>query len=233
VVASLLDKPPIIGSARSLKDEVELERRLIWARRLFDDQESDPALHTRAEQFLKRVEAFEHSLHVEQIATDDVAISLQRRHGVRFALREGALLALIGPIALWGRLNHWIPFRLARVLGERDMSSRDQPAMRTILAGLVLVLLFYTLATGLVLRLTSGITAALYLATLPIAADVDLQFTERVRQARQRMRTYLRLRRNPSLREALTAEHKWLTQEIAELASALETSSRRRRTVSG
>ncbi|MFN2565276.1 MAG: lysophospholipid acyltransferase family protein [Gemmatimonadaceae bacterium] len=221
VFASLLDDPPPVGAGRSLEEEVELERRLAQARRLLESERGDSTLRARAERFLDRLDTFEHTLRAERIAADDVAISLRRRHGVRFALREGGLLAVAGPVALWGRMNHWLPFRLARALGARDMTSRDQPAMRTILAGLVFVLLFYALATAFVARLAGGLAATMYLVSLPIAADVDLQFAERMRRARRRMRAYLRFRRDPRLRERLSAEHAWLTNEIGDLARAL------------
>jgi glycerol-3-phosphate O-acyltransferase / dihydroxyacetone phosphate acyltransferase len=223
--ASLLDDPRPVGASRALGEEVELERRLTEARRLLEQAGTDPVLRRRAEHLLDRLDAFERVLRVERIAIGEVAIPIQRRHGTRFVLRELGLLAAAGPIALWGRLNHWIPFRLARALGERDMTSRDQPAMRTILAGLVLVLLFYVLATAVVARLAGGLIAAVYLVSLPIAADVDLRFTERMRHARRRMRVYLRFRRDPALRERLCAEHVWLTGEIGELARALERTS--------
>jgi 1-acyl-sn-glycerol-3-phosphate acyltransferase len=222
IVASLLDEPRLVGADRSLEDEVEVERRLEQARRLLQSEDADPGLRARAERLLDRVAAFEHTLLTERIAIDEVAIPIQRRHGARFVLRELAVLGLAGPIALWGRLNHWIPFRLARALGERDMRSRDQPAMRTILAGLVFVVLFYMTAAAIVVRLAGGLAAAAYLVSLPAAADVDLRFTERTRHARQRMRAYLRFRRDPALRERLCADHAWLTGEIAELSRALE-----------
>jgi glycerol-3-phosphate O-acyltransferase/dihydroxyacetone phosphate acyltransferase len=222
IVASLLDEPRSVGADRSLEDEVEVERRLEQARRLLESEDADPGLRSRAEGLLDRVAAFEHTLLTERIAIDEVAIPIQRRHGARFVLRELAVLGLAGPVALWGRLNHWIPFRLARALGERDMRSRDQPAMRTILAGLVFILVFYVTAAAIVVRLAGGLAAAAYLVSLPAAADVDLRFTERMRHARQRMRAYLRFRRDLGLRERLCAEHTWLTGEIAELSRALE-----------
>jgi 1-acyl-sn-glycerol-3-phosphate acyltransferase len=220
--ASLLDDPRPVGADRPLDEEIELERRLTEARRLLEHDRTDPGLRARAERLLDRLDAFERTLRVEGIAIDEIAIPIQRRHGARFVLREFGLLAGAGPIALWGRLNHWIPFRLARALGERDMTSRDQPAMRTILAGLVLVLLFYAVATAVVTRLAGGLAAAAYLVSLPVAADVDLRFTEHARHARRRMRAYLRFRHDPALRERLCAEHAWLTGEIGELARALE-----------
>jgi hypothetical protein len=102
------------------------------------------------------------------------------------------------------------------------MTSRDQPAMRTILAGLVLVLLFYAAATTIVTQLAGWVIGMIYVVSLPISADVDLQFTDRIRQARDRMRAYFRFRRNPGLRERLCAEHAWLVSEIAEIARMLE-----------
>jgi 1-acyl-sn-glycerol-3-phosphate acyltransferase len=222
VFASLLDDPLSIGRWRPLKDEVELERRLGQARRVLESEAADPTVRLRAERFLDRLAAFERTLCSEQIAIDDVAIPVGAHHGTWFAIRESLVLAILGPVALWGRANHWLPFRLARVLGERDITSRDQPAMRTILAGLVFVLLFYAAATTLVARIAGGVVAVLYLVSLPIAADIDLRFTERMRQARQRMRAYLRLRRKPLLRQQLAAEHTWLASEIGEVAQLLD-----------
>src|SRR5688572_19094504 len=129
VLTSLLNDPLSVGTDRPLEDEVELERQLTHARRLLESKHADPALRARAERFLNRLSTFERTLCAERIAVDEVAIPVDRHHGARFALRESALLAIAGPIALWGRVNHWLPFRLARVLGERDMTSRDQPAM--------------------------------------------------------------------------------------------------------
>jgi 1-acyl-sn-glycerol-3-phosphate acyltransferase len=221
VFTSLLDEPRPVGADRSLEDEVEVERRLEQARRLLESEDGNPTLRARAERFLHRVAAFEQRLLTERIAIDEVSIPVQRRHGARFVFRELGILALAGPIALWGRLNHWIPFRLARALGERDMTSRDQPAMRTILAGLVFVVLFYVITTTVVARVAGGAVALMYLVSLPIAADVDLRFTKRMHHARQRMGAYLRFRRHPELREQLCAEHFWLKAEIVEIAHAL------------
>lgn len=222
VLASLLDDPLSIGTGRPLEDEVELERRLSQARRLFQNERTDKVLRQRAERFLDRLGTFERTLYTERIAVDEVVIPVGRRHGAWFALRESALLAILGPIALWGRVNHWLPFRLARALGRHDMTSRDQPAMRTILAGLVLVLSFYGLATTIVGQFAGGVAAVVYLVSLPIAADVDLRFAERLRQARQRMHAYLRLRQNPAMRERLAAEHGWLSSEVVKLGEILE-----------
>lgn len=224
-LVSLLEGPLPVGAGRSFEDEVELAHRVEQARQLLESEDADPRLRTRTERLLDRVGAFEHTLLTERIAIDEVAIPIQRRQGARFVLRELGVLTLAGPVALWGRFNHWIPFRLARALGEQDMRSRDQPAMRTILAGLVLVILFYVIATTAVAHVIGGLAALAYLVSLPISADIDLRFTERMAHVRQRMRAYLRFRREPALRDRLCSEHAWLSGEIDELARLLERAS--------
>jgi glycerol-3-phosphate O-acyltransferase/dihydroxyacetone phosphate acyltransferase len=221
VFAALLDDPRPVGTSRSLEDEVELERRLADVRQLLDSGEVDPEFRTRVDRLLARLQTFEHTIYSQGISIDEIAIPIQYRHGVRFVLRELMGLAIVGPIALWGRLNHWLPFRLARAVGEREIVSRDEPAMRTIVAGVAFVVLFYTIATAVVAQLLGGVAAAVYLVSLPVAADIDLRFAERMRHARQRMRAYLRFRRDPQLRNQLTSEHKWLVSEISELARTL------------
>jgi glycerol-3-phosphate O-acyltransferase / dihydroxyacetone phosphate acyltransferase len=162
VFASLLSDVLPIGVDRPLEDEVELERRLAQARYLLQGGHTESVLRARAEHLLNRLDLFEQALRRYKIALDDVAIPLDERRGMRFALREGALLASLGPIALWGRINHWLPFRLARLLGERDITWRDQPAMRTILAGFAFVLLWYGVATMVVEGLTGMLNARVH-----------------------------------------------------------------------
>ena len=55
------------------------------------------------------------------------------------SLREGWLLVIGGPFALWGRINHWLPFRAARAVAMRSVDSAADPAMRTLVAGTAFV----------------------------------------------------------------------------------------------
>src|SRR5687768_6818783 len=107
VFASLLDDPLAIGRDRPLEDEVELERRLDQARRVLEHEATDPTVRARAERLLDRLTTFERTLCSERIAIDDVAIPIGAHHGTWFAVREILMLAVLGPVALWGRANHW------------------------------------------------------------------------------------------------------------------------------
>jgi hypothetical protein len=89
--------------------------------------------------------------------------------------------------------------------------------MRTIVAGAALVLAFYT-AQGLAVGLLAGwIAAILYIASLPVAADINFLLTERRHRAIQRARTYLRFRARPRLQARLQADLIRLREEAVEI----------------
>ena len=221
VTEILADDVMPVGARRSLGDEFAVATRIARGMQTLD--RLPPAQRERAERLLERIRAFADRLERAGIAWADVAISLRARHGARFAVRELALLLIAGPVALWGRVNHWVPFRLARRIALRDVSSRDQPAMRTVVAGLGLVLASYIVQTGIVWYFTRGWVAAAYLATLPFSADVDLRYTDRVRDAIRRTGTWRRLRRNPDVAARLSAERAALAGDIRALDTALDT----------
>ena len=210
---------PAVGSPRSLGEEYAIAARIAAG---LDAIPILPAgLQARAQATRARMDAFIAALRAAGIAPSDASISLRKRHGARFALRELALLALAGPVALWGRANHWVPFRLARHVALRNVTARDQPAMRTIVAGLGFVLGAYALQAALAWWLFGGWVAGAYLLTLPVAADVDLRYSGRLRVATRRMRAYLMLRRDPARAMALQHERAALAEEIAMLDAAI------------
>lgn len=215
VAAILAPAAPRVGEGQSLGDEYVVAARV--ARGLAALETFPPDARAAAEGARAGVERFATALEAADVAPTDAAISLRRRHGARFVLRELALVLLVGPLALFGRVTHWLPFRLARRLAARDVTARDQPAMRTILLGLTFVLASYAVQGVAVASLLGWGAALGYVVLLPIAADVDLRYTGRMRTARGRMRAYLRLRRDPTLADRLTAERAALAAEIRAL----------------
>lgn len=219
-VAAVLDTDaPSLGAGRTLHEEYVIAMRL--ARGLDALASLPSALQARAAATQQRLASFLDALREAGIDPADSAISLRRRHGARFVVRELVLMLLLGPLALWGRLTHWIPFRIARRIATRDVTSRDQPAMRTIVAGLGLVLASYAVQGVVVGLLAGGWAAAAYLLVLPIAADADLRYSDRLAAALRRTRAYLTLRRDPARAEPLARERAALAAEIIELDALL------------
>jgi len=209
-----------------LADVVRLTRRVARAAaRLDEARRSDAplaaALAERALAFETRFAAFRARLDHERLGIEDVRIDPGGPAGVRFAVRETARALVVGPVGLWGRVNHWLPLRLTRWMALRGAQSRDEPAMRSVVLGVGLVLAFYALQTSAVAALAGGGWAALYALTLIPSAGADLRSGDRWRRARARARAYWRFRREPALQSELVAEATWLREEAGRIEAAL------------
>lgn len=215
ILAGIFDQPRPLGAAVTpFTDEVDVIRRVHRARSLLRKGDDVKA---RADAFLARLEALRRELDQRGIAANDLAISSAVRPGVWFAVREAAILAGMGPIAIWGRINHWAPLRLARSIAIRKSRSPEDPAMYSLAVGLGLVLAAYAIQTTAVTLRFGTFTGMLYLLSLPLAATLDWRLRDRLRHARQRMRTYLQYRRDPALQRKLLDEAAWLRQEALAL----------------
>lgn len=221
-LAAITEAPPTLDRPRDLATEASLAARIERATEAVSH--APPGIAAQADAFIGRVEALECRLKERGATLADVRISPRLRHGARFVLREGALAALALPVALLGRVVHWLPLRLARTLAMRPLAtdpSRDQPAMRTIVLGLATVLVWYALQFALVAQWYGALVALAWLVVIFLAARVDFQFNDRMRRARERARTYLALRRDPALRDQVMAEIDELISRAAILEAAL------------
>lgn len=215
----------LLEPARHLNEETPLASTLSVIRRL--DRASTalrarhtPALVERAAAFEQRVRAFRAELDAQRLDVHDLAISADAMAGVRFASRELLVAVMVAPVGLWGRLTHFVPIQLARALALRNVQSRDEPAMNTLLAGLALVLGAYLVQTAMVAALFGPWWAAAFLLTLVPSASSDLRYGDRTRRARTRMRAYFTFRRDPALQRQLGAEADALRREAGELERA-------------
>ncbi|HEY0969636.1 MAG TPA: lysophospholipid acyltransferase family protein [Gemmatimonadales bacterium] len=210
-LAAAFDGSRPLGSAETpLESAVAVAQRVEAARR---NLSAGGALPPRAEQFLARLATLRRDAARHHVMLEDAEIATGLLPGARFTVREGLLLLLALPVALWGAVNHLLPLRLAWWLARRRSRNLDEPAMHTIVGGLALVLLFYALQGAVVAWLAGPWWAAAYLATLPPAGVVELRTRDRLRRALRRARTYRLFRRDPALRQHFAAELAWLREE--------------------
>jgi hypothetical protein len=183
--------------------------------------ELEPTVAARVQRFLQRFAEFEQVIHHNAIAASDVQMDTGVGAGAWFVIRELLIGALAGPLALWGRANHWLPVRIARWLAVRRSRTPDEPAMITIVAGLVLVLTFYSAQTIFVGWMFGWIVALAYAISLPISATWDFRYADRLRRAVARVRTYVRFRHDRRLHDHLLSELAWLRADAIELDALL------------
>lgn len=186
--------------------------------------ELEPTVAVRVQRFLERFAEFEQAIQENAIAASDVQMDTGVGAGAWFVIRELLIGAVAGPLALWGRANHWLPVRIARCLALRRSRTPDEPAMNTIVAGLVLVLIFYGAQTILVGWMFGWITTLAYAISLPISATWDFRYADRLHRAVARVRTYVRFRRDRRLHDHLLSELAWLRADVIELDTLLGTS---------
>jgi len=184
--------------------------------------QADPHVASRVDRFAARLTAFGTELRAHGSWANDVQMSTAVAPGLWFVLRELVIAVVTGPLALWGHVNHWIPLRLATSVASRTSRTPDEPAMRTIVAGFILVLAFYAIQTTVVTSIAGWAVGLFYAASLPLSASWDLRYADRRRRAIARVRTYLQLRRDPALRERLAGEVAWLRTEALSLNELLE-----------
>jgi hypothetical protein len=220
LLAALFDDVKHVTQApRGFGAEAALARRIDeWAQRL---QSSDEALRARAAVLVRRVEVLQREAAERGVFLEDLGIELGHGRALRFVLREGWLLLIAGPIALWGRINHWLPFTAARALGTRSVESAADPAMRTVLAGAALVLLAYLAQTAAVAAIWNPWAALAYIISLPIAADIHFYLSEHTRRAVSRARAWLLFRRAPEIQQRLLTDLTTLRRDVIAFEEAL------------
>jgi hypothetical protein len=219
VLAEVLDEfRPLHTPDPPLEDQVRVAHRIAAiVPRL---SELSPEVEPRVERFVSRLATFERLIELNDIAASDVQMSSGAAAGAWFVVRESLIATIAGPFALWGRVNHWLPLQIARSVALKISQTPDEPAMNTIVAGLVAVLAFYIAQVAMVAWWLGWIAAVWYAVPLPLSATWDFQYADRLRRAAARVRTYLRFRRDPGLHQRLREDVAWLRRE----AIALDTS---------
>ncbi|MEO7714309.1 MAG: lysophospholipid acyltransferase family protein [Gemmatimonadaceae bacterium] len=221
-LAAITDAPGSLGQARALTSETELARRIERATDALEN--ASPALVRQADGFIARIDALEGRLRARGAVLVDLHVSPTLRHGAWFVVRESVVFVVVFPVALLGRVLHWLPLRLARAIAMRPLvadQSRDQPAMRTIVLGLAFVLIWYVIQALLVSRWFGGGVATLWLIALVLAGRIDFLLRDRLERGWNRARTYLALRADPELRDEARAEVRAIVTDGLALEASL------------
>ncbi len=102
-----------------------------------------------------------------------------------------ALLGVLGfPIAVYGTINNYIPYRLAKLAGMRNPyyrhhGDKTKISIYSLLAGAIALLIFYPIQGFLVWSAVGNPEAVLYLLSLPPSGFFTLWYAQRVREYRR------------------------------------------------
>ncbi len=199
--------------------KVAVARRADIIRQQLDRGELTAPVEERVRHIQRRLLSLRRTATRLGIRLDDVALDTRLPAAGRFVVRELVLAAVGIPLALWGRVNHLLPFTIARWLGAKTSTARSQLAMHTIVLGMIVIPLFYALQTWAVWRLAGPWWASIYFASLIPSASWDIRYTERLRQLRRRALAWRHFREDPGLQSKLHQELSALRSEAASIAS--------------
>lgn len=220
LLAGVLDEVrPLHAPDAPLSDSVSIARRLEEVRRRLPD--ASPESLAAVDDFLTRLDAFRDRLQRLRIPVHDIALPTSAPSGLWFVIREGLIVVALLPLALWGRLNHWLPITLARRVALATSRNPDDPAMHTLVSGLAFVVAIYAVIASIVAASIGWGWAAVYLLSLPPAASLDFWLGDRLGRARRRASAYFTLRRDPLLRDELREEALALRSQAERLDAAL------------
>lgn len=212
-IAAVLGEEPTIGAGeRPLGVDTAIAKRIDVLTARLPGAPADA--RARAERIVARLDELQREISDRGLRLEDVNIRLDAAAGARFVVREGWILLIGGPIAFWGGLNHWLPFRAARAVAARPGGDNADPAMRAVVGGAVFVLVTYIAQSLFVDWLLGWRAALIYLVSLPIAADINFWFRDRLGRTRRRARAFLVFRREPMLRERFAREFASLRDDM-------------------
>ncbi|MDZ7631821.1 MAG: lysophospholipid acyltransferase family protein [Gemmatimonadaceae bacterium] len=220
VLAATTDEIRPLGDPDApISAKVEVARRADRIRQQLARGELSAAMEERVRHVQRRLLALRRVATRLRIRLDDVALDTRLPAAGRFVLRELLLAVVAIPLAVWGRVNHFLPFSLARWLGVKTSTARSQLAMHTIVLGVVLIPLFYAIQTLVVGTLAGSGWALLYGASLIPSASWDIRYRERLRQIRRRAMAWRHFRDDPGLQSKLRTELVSLRSEATAIAS--------------
>jgi 1-acyl-sn-glycerol-3-phosphate acyltransferase len=164
-----------------------------------------------------RLERYVKDLELAGLTDRDLSEGYRPAAVLRYALREGLALVLGLPLALWGVLNHVVPYQATRLAVSAITPEADVLATYKVAAGLVLFPLCWALEGFAAWRLGGGALLAVFLIALLPTGFFALSWTERLYRVRREARGLLTVLVDRDLRAHLLARRRAIMAEFQDL----------------
>lgn len=172
----------------------------------------------RVARFRGEVEQYAQDLELTGFAGHDLPESYPAGAVCRYALRETASLVLGFPLAVWGIVNHVVPYQITRVIIKAAHPEADVEATYKLLGSFVLYPLIWLGEALLVWRLGGGPLAVLFLASLVPTGFFAITWRERLHRVVRDTASFVEFLTGGSLRQRLITRRRALINELEALA---------------
>lgn len=201
-------------SAREPKDRAAWRQRAARA-----DQYLAAVEPVRMAALRRRLERYTKDLDLAGLTDRDLSEGYRPAAVLRYAFRQGLALALGLPLALWGVLNHIVPYQATALAVRAIKPEADVLATYKVVAGLALFPLCWALEGWIAWRLGGGRLLAVFLIALLPAGFFALSWTERLHRVRREARGLLTVLLDRDLRAHLLARRRAIMAEFQDLLS--------------
>jgi len=138
-----------------------------------------------------------------------------------FLIRELELLLVGAPVALFGAVNHFLPYQIVKWIARALSTDKDHWASNIVYPSFLVFPIFYLLQLGAAWFFLPSFWAFLYTVALPYTGYYALIYGERAGRAFRRTRTFLYLLRDREGQTRLAAEGRAILEQIQALGSRL------------
>lgn len=198
--------------------EREPEDRAAWRQRAARaDQYLAGAEPARMAALRQRLERYTKDLDLAGLNDHDLSEGYRTAAVLRYAFREGLALALGLPLALWGVLNHIVPYQATALAVRAIKPEPDVLATYKVVAGLVLFPLCWALEGWTAWRLGGGPLLAVFLIALLPTGFFALSWTERLQRVGREARGLLTVLVDRDFRAHLLERRRSIMAEFQEL----------------
>jgi len=165
----------------------------------------------------ERLERYVGELEGAGLTDRDLSQGYQLRAVLRYALRQGVALVLGLPLALWGVVNHVLPYRLTAVAVRAMDPEADVESTYKVIVGLVLYPVCWTLEGWGIWRFGGGGALAVFVLSLLPTGFFALSWTQRLDRVRRDTRGLVTVLMDRGLRSHLLERRRAIMAEFQEL----------------
>ena len=196
----------------------DAEDRAVWRQRAARAHEylagAEPAKTAALRSGLER---YVKDLELAGLTNRDLSQGYRPSAVLRYGLREGLALLLGLPLALWGLVNHVVPYQATNLLVRAFKPEPDVLATYKVLAGLVLFPSCWALEGWIAWRWGGGRLLGVFFASLLPTAFFALSWTERLHRLRRETRGLLAVLVDRDLRGHLLGRRRAIMAEFQTL----------------
>ena len=187
-----IDRLYAAARGRPSQPEERIARRQAIASGISRLRSHDPA---RFEEILMRVRRYDERLRRFGLRDRHLDMEVSPADARRFAVREAALVLVLGPIALAGLILFFVPYRLTGFAARIATSETDVAASAKLISGTVIYSVWLALLVGGVWTVLGRGAAAIAASVLPVLAFAALFAIERESAVLDAVRAWLLVRR--------------------------------------